>query len=290
MRVLFVEVVPELEQRDEIRIGIGETRMFLVGCGLMFQRPFARVLAGQRGGDYQHFMQAGLVARGDQHAADARIDRQMRQLLADAGQSSLFIQCAEFGQQLLAVADALRFRRVEEREVVDLRQAQRLHAQDHAGKRRTQQFRRRVFWPRQKILLVIQPDADAFRHATATAGALVGGRLRDLLDLQLLDLVADGISLHPRQAGIDNVADARHGERGFRHIGGQHDAAAAVRFEDLFLLADRKAREQRQYFGVRRVMLAQRFLCIANLAFARQEHQDVAGAIGREFIDGMQQG
>ena len=36
-------------------------------------------------------------------------------------------------------------------------------------------------------------------------------------------------------------------------------------------------------------MLAQRFLRIANLAFARQEHQNIARPFRRKLVDGVQQ-
>jgi hypothetical protein len=76
-----------------------------------------------------------------------------------------------------------------------------------------------------KSCFFVQADADAVGHAAATAGALVGGRLRDRLDLQLLDLVAVAVALHARQAGVDHVADAGHGQRGLGHVRRQHDAA-----------------------------------------------------------------
>ncbi|TXT21372.1 MAG: hypothetical protein FD132_661 [bacterium] len=52
----------------------------------------------------------------------------------------------------------------------------------------------------------------------------------------------------------------------------------------------RPAGEQRQDFRVRRMVLAQRFLGLADLPLAGQEHQDVAGAFAGEFVDGVQQG
>jgi hypothetical protein len=102
---------------------------------------------------------------------------------------------------------------------------QRLHAQDDGGQRGAQDFRLGELGPLQEFLLVVQADAHAIGHAAATAGALVGGRLRDRLDLQLFDLVAVAVALHARQAGIHHVADAGHGQRGLGHVGGQHDAA-----------------------------------------------------------------
>ena len=132
---------------------------------------------------------------------------------------------------------------------LDVGQVQRFHAQDDAGQRRAQHFRIGEARPGVEIRFVVQADADALRHPAAAAGPLVGRCLRDLFDLQLLDLVAVRIALDPRQPGVDHVADARHGQRGFGHVGRQHDAPlAAGRLEDAVLLASRQAREQRQDF------------------------------------------
>jgi hypothetical protein len=84
------------------------------------------------------------------------------------------------------------------------------------------------------------------RRPGRSARALVGRRLRDLLDLQLLDLVAVRIALDARQPGIDDVADARHGQRGFGDVGRQHDAPPDMRLEDaLCSSADRRANSGR---------------------------------------------
>ena len=61
-------------------------------------------------------------------------------------------------------------------------------------------------------------------------------RLADRLDRQLLDLAAKAVALDARRAGVDHVADARHRQRGLGDVGGEHDAARAVRREHLVLL------------------------------------------------------
>ena len=94
-------------------------------------------------------------------------------------------------------------------------------------------------------MLFVQADANAIGHAAATPGALVCGRLGDRLDLQLLDLVAVAVAFHARQARVDHVANAGHGQRRFRHVGGQHDAARIAGFKHALLLFGRQAREQR---------------------------------------------
>src|SRR5437667_566505 len=73
----------------------------------------------------------------------------------------------------------------------------------------------------------IQANADALRNASATPGALVRCRPGDRLDAQHLHLVAIAVSLYPGKAGIDDVPDARHRERGFSDVGGEYEAALA---------------------------------------------------------------
>ena len=245
----LLEPGPQFDPTEEFRFLVGEQFVLFVRRLLAFLRPLARVLRGQPGSDDQHFAQATEVAGGDQHAADARIERQFRQRLADLGQAVFIVKRAEFLQQRIAVADRLGRRRLDEGEALDVGQAQRLHAQDDAGQRGTQDFRIGERRPRVEIGLIIQTDAHAGGDAAAAASTLARCGLRNLLDLQLLDLVAVRVALDPRQAGVDDVADARHGERGFGDVGGQHDAPLAARgLEDAVLLAGRQARKQRQDF------------------------------------------
>jgi hypothetical protein len=243
--------LPEFEPGEELRFLVGEFLVRGVGRALLFLRPFARVLHGQRGGDDQHFLQAALVARGDDHARDARVERHLGQLLPTGVSARSSVTAPSSCKQLVAVADRLGRRRFDEREGLDVAEAQRLHAQDDAGQRRAQDFRVGKRRPLAEILLVVKADADAGRHPAAAPGALVGRGLRDLLDLQLLDLVAVRVALDARQPGIDHVADARHGQRGLGDVGRQHDAPPLMRLEDARLLLGREAGEERQDFGLR---------------------------------------
>jgi hypothetical protein len=175
---------------------------------------------------------------------------------------------------------------------------QRLHAQDDAGQRGTQDFRIGERRPGVEIGLVVQADADAGRHPAATAGALVGRRLRDLLDLQLLDLVAVGVALDARQPGVDDVADARHGERGFGNVGRQHDAPLAA--DEGLKMRSCSPAERRENSGrisgacavppACQRMLAQRLRRLADFALAGQEDEDVAGAEAGQFVGGIDDG
>ena len=69
------------------------------------------------------------------------------------------------------------------------------------GQGRAQDFRIGVGRALVEVVLVVQPEADAVTTRPAAAGALAGRRLGDLLDLQLLDLVAVAVALDPREAG-----------------------------------------------------------------------------------------
>ena len=98
-----------------------------------------------------------------------------------------------------------------------------------------------------KSVVVVQAHADARGDAAAAARALIGRRLRDLLDLQQRHLVAQRIALDPREPRVDHVANARapsaksprrwsRARCGVRRCGGRRAAAAR----------HRQARVQRQ--------------------------------------------
>ena len=94
---------------------------------------------------------------------------------------------------------------------------------------------------RLEVLLGVEPDRDARLDPAAAAGALVGRGLADRLDRQPLHLGARGVALDPRDAGVDDVPDAGHGQRGLGDVGGEHDAApAAWWLEDPVLLGGRE--------------------------------------------------
>ncbi|CAG9217134.1 hypothetical protein BGLA2_2640002 [Burkholderia gladioli] len=285
VRHRLLEPAPDPQPLQEFGALVGELAVRLVGLLLGLDRPVARVLHRQRAGDDQHLAQRLLVARGQDHAAHPRIERQPRQLAAERSQRVVVVDRAELVEQLVAVGDRAARRRLDEREGLDRAQVQRLHAQDHGRQRGTQDFRIGEARTRQVIGFLVEADADAVGHAAATAGTLVGGRLRDRLHLELLDLVAIGIALDTRQPRVDHVADARHGQRGFGHVGGQHDAARVRGLEHAFLVARREPREQRQDLGMRRMVLAQRLGRLADLALAGQEHQHVAGALAAQLVD-----
>ena len=288
---LLVVPLPQLEPAHEVGALVGEELVLLVGGLRALHRAVARVLHRQRAGDDQHLAHAALLLRGQQHPRDARVERQLGELPADLGQFALIVERMEFGEELVAVGDEPVAGRIDEGEAHHVAEPERLHPEDDARERRAQQFGVGEARPVGEVVLVIEADADAVGDTAAAAGALVGRRLADLLDQELLDLVARRIALDPGGAGVDDIADARHGERGLGDVGRQHDAAqGGGRLEDRVLLGDRKAREQRQDFGAGRMVLAQRLGGVADLALAGQEDEDVARTFERQFVGGVEDG
>ena len=118
---------------QEIRALVAKAQMRLIGRLLLFQRALARIGHRQRARDHQHLGEAAAVSRGEDHAADARIDRQSRELAAERRQRLRCVDRAELLQQLIAVGDRARAGRLEKRKGVDRR---RDRAQPCAGSRR----------------------------------------------------------------------------------------------------------------------------------------------------------
>src|SRR6266581_3374775 len=290
----FVGSLPEFQPGEEFGALVLPSGMGLVGAAGGFGGALARILDRQRGGDRQNFAQCTLLLSRQDHAADLGVEGELGQFYADLGQLALVVDRAKFVEQLVAVADHPRRGRFEEGEILDLAQPQRLHAQDHAGQRRAQYLGIGMRRPFDKVVLAVEPEADAGGDAPAAAGTLIGGRPGDRLDLELLDLVAVGVALDPRQARVDDIADARHGQRGLGNIGRQHHAAPLVRGEDAALFLARLAGEQRQNLGARRTyakwVFAQRLRRLADLSFAGKEHQHVAGTGAVGLVDGIDDG
>ncbi len=136
---------------------------------------------------------------------------------------------------------------------LDVAEPQCRHLQDHRGEVGAQDLRVGVARARREVVLGVQPDADAGRHATGATGPLRGRRLRDRFDRQPLHLRPPAVARDARGAGVDDVADARHGQRCLGDVGGQHDAPPGVRREHPLLLGGRQPRVQRQHLGVARV-------------------------------------
>ena len=198
------------------------------------------------------------------------------------------VERAELVQQRDAVADLAAVGRVEEREVLDLAEPERLHLQDHRREARAQDLGVGVGGPRREVLLGVQADADAVGLAAAAALALVGRGARDGLDRQPLDLQPRAVAADPRRAGIDDRADAGHGQRRLGDVRREHDAARVVRLEDALLLLRGEARVQRQHLDLRRRARPVSASAVSRISRSpRQEHEHVAGAVAQQLLDGV---
>ncbi len=275
--------LPQRKQAEEIRTLVAKAQVRLIGRLLLFQRPFARIGNRQRAGNDQHLGKATVVARGENHAPDARVDRQLRELATEGGEFAPRVDGRELVQQLVAVGNGAGAGRLEKRKRRRLAQVERGHAQDDRCQGRAQDLGVGEARSGLEILLAIEPHAHARRDPAAATGPLLRGRLRDFLDLQQRHLVAQRIAAHPRHARIDDVVDARHGERRLGDVGREHDAPAAARSEHALLFGDRQPGVERQHLDVACIRpageaSAQQVGRFADLALAGEEDQDVARA------------
>ncbi|MNM66147.1 hypothetical protein D3C81_776170 [compost metagenome] len=133
--------IPQPQHADEFGAAVGEQRMRVVGGGTRFRWALTRVLDAEERSDHQHWTQAILCLRGDQHACQLHVHRQARHLPADRSELAVAIDGAKLGQLLPAIGHGAFVRRFQEREFLDLAQTQLQHAQDHARQRGTADFR-----------------------------------------------------------------------------------------------------------------------------------------------------
>ncbi|MNV46273.1 hypothetical protein D3C71_1380970 [compost metagenome] len=131
----LVDPLPQLEVAAELALVVVELGVRLVGLLLRLHGTVAHVLHAQGAGNHQHFIKRLAVARLDDHAAHARVQRQARQFHAHGGQLVGVIHRTQFSKQLVAVGNRAARRRLDEGELRHVAQVQRLHAQDDACQR-----------------------------------------------------------------------------------------------------------------------------------------------------------
>ena len=127
----------------------------------------------------------------------------------------------------------------------------------------------------QIILLGVEADADAGAGPAAAALALIAGRPRDPADRQADGLGPGVIGRNPRQAGVDDIADAGHRDRGLGDIGGDDDLALPERLEDAFLVGRLQSAEDRQDHRLPE-LFGQQGAAEADILFGRQKGEDIA--------------
>ena len=198
----------------------------------------------------------------------------------------------ELLQESDAVGDLALVGWVDEREPADVAQAQRGHLEDDRGERGALDLRLGELGAGLEVVLGVEPDAHAGRDAATPAGALRGAGPADRLDRQALDLGALAVTRDAGGAGVDDVADAGHGQRGLGDVGREDDPAATPAVEDPVLLGRGQPGEQRENLGVRQLERVQGVGGVADLALAGEEHEDVGGLgaggrLGPQLLDGL---
>ena len=268
---------PDIEQRQEIRIGIGERAMRGGGGFLLVLRPLARIGHAQPGGDDEHLGQRLFHARLEQHAAERRVDGQAREFVAERGEFIGVVERAEFVQELVAGADGGGDRRIDEWKRLDVAELEGLHPQDDFREIRALDFRlgetRALF----KIILRVKPDARPVLHAARATGALIGAALRNVLDRQALGARARIVAAQARKPGVDHVADARQRDGSLRDIRGHDHPPTRPRREDALLLGGGHAPEKPDHLDAGAEAAFEQVAGVANVALGRHEDEHVAG-------------
>jgi len=118
------EPFPDFQITLEFRFLVGEFLVGGIGGRLRLHRPIARVLHRQGGRDDQHLGQADIFQRSQDHAPDARIERQLGQFVAQRRQRIVVIDRTQFLQQLVTVGNRASRRRLDERKGFDIGQMQ----------------------------------------------------------------------------------------------------------------------------------------------------------------------
>ena len=120
--LLLAQVGPEPEVGEEVARGVAEPGVQLIGLRLLVDRPLARVLDGERGGDHEHLVDDALLLRLEHHAPQPRVEWEPREAPADLGQHEVApgLQRPELAQQVDAVLDRARVGRLDEREALDV--------------------------------------------------------------------------------------------------------------------------------------------------------------------------
>ena len=229
-----------------------------------------------------------------QQAPQARMDRQARQARAQGREGAVGRgRGAEEGEQILGGLQALRVRGLEPREGAGVRVAPGLEGQEGARQVDAGDFR---------VLVLVaagvhqgrgEADAAARGRAARAARALGQAGAGHGLQAQFIQARGGVEAVHPSRARVDDRAHAGDGHGGFGHVGGQHHLAARRGRQGPVLLLWRQAAVQGQHVAIQAQVLY-RALAPADLAHARQEHEDVAGIVeggglGHGLGDGLLQ-
>ncbi|GIR69253.1 MAG: hypothetical protein CM15mP74_05040 [Halieaceae bacterium] len=183
-----------------------KARVRLIGLGLFVGGSLAGILNRHGRDNHQHLGQAtsSLAASSMRPRRGSTGKRAMRcpsavslprADTAPSSSSSRYPSRTTFGSG------------VDKGKAIHVPQTQLEHAQHDGREIGAADLRVGEFRAAQKILLAVEPEADAVRQTTATALALIGARLRDGLNRQPLQAAAHAVAADARLARIDHVAN-----------------------------------------------------------------------------------
>ena len=164
---------------------------------------------------------------GEDHPADARVERAGARASCRASVSSpLAVERADLLEHAVALVDGALRRRVEERESRSMSPSPSDFICRMAPARPdAEDLGIGVGGRSVEVLLVVEAEADAAPHAARAPLALIGAR-REIGSIRSCVTPERGVvAVDAREAGVDDVDDARDGERRLGDVRGEHDAA-----------------------------------------------------------------
>ena len=241
--------------------------------------------------------------RLDEHAREARIDRQARDLAAEVGErgasSPLARRSTPAGrtapsssEQVERRLHAARVGRGEERERRDVAEARATSICRMTEARLVRRISGSVNSSRVREVVFARTAGSRCPGAVRPArpDALLRRGLRDRLDRQPLDLAAVAVARDARGAGVDDVPDAGHGQARLGDVGREDDAATHAgdrrALEDAVLLGRAQAAVEGEDLGgsgILRVHPAHGVRRVADLGLAGQEDEHVARRLAVEL-------
>ncbi len=136
----------------------------------------------------------------------------------------------------------------------------------------------------EEVLLGVEAEADASLDTAAATGALAGAALGNGLNGEAPGAGVRAVAADPGETGIDDVADAGDGDRGFRDIGGDYDTPTVRGFENFLLVVGGEAAEKGEDIGMGQGERIELVLGFADGALARHKDENIAEG---EIVDNL---
>ena len=173
--------LPDIQQRNKIRLPIHKPLVLLV-CGLLLlERPHARVLNADCRRNNQHLAQSAFFLRLQNHPRYCWRERKTRHIAPQRCQTLVIINRIQCPQHIKSPLNRLRTGGLNKWKRLDIAQPQRNHPQNDLSQIRPLNFGLRVFWSREKTFLIVQTNTHPILHAPTPPCPLQGTALRNLL-------------------------------------------------------------------------------------------------------------